>query len=130
MQRRRFIGCAAVAAPLLGSVAAAQEEAESTESPKKMGCKITVLRRSVNQDLADTHANGRKVEPCESMKDGQEFVLEQPWSPPEGMCPWAWADIRTYVMGNFHGGELPLVACCTDGLRPVYFKLDRVELEA
>jgi uncharacterized repeat protein (TIGR04076 family) len=95
-----------------------------------MGCKVTVVRRSVNQDLADKYQGGRKVEAYDRFKDGQEFVLEHPWSPPEGFCQWAWADIRTYLMANFHGGELPLLACCTDGARPVYFNLERVEPKA
>jgi uncharacterized repeat protein (TIGR04076 family) len=130
VKRRRFIGCAAAAAPLLGSLAAAQEPKESAKKPKKMGCKITVVRRAIHQDLADKYRNGRKVTQCDRFKDGQEFVLSQPWSTPEGFCPWAWADIRTYVMANFHGGELPLVACCTDGLRPVHFALEKIELKA
>ena len=44
--------------------------------------------------------------------------MSQPWSAPEGFCQWAWADIRSYISANFHGGNLPMVACCTDGFRP------------
>ena len=129
MERRRFIGCAAMAAPLLGGVATGQEAGEAAGKPKKMGCRITVVRRSLHQDLADAHFPGRKVEACDVFKDGQTFVLSQPWSVPEGFCPWAWADIRTYVMANISGREQPFMACCTDGLRPVHFKVERIEIE-
>ena len=130
MERRRFIGCAAAAAPLLASMAAAQDAGQTKDQPrKKMGCKITVVRRALNQDLADKYAPGYKVAVCDRFQDGQEFILSEPWFLPQGFCPWAWADIRQYIMANFHGGELPLVACCTDGFRPVYFKLERIELK-
>jgi uncharacterized repeat protein (TIGR04076 family) len=94
-----------------------------------MGCKITVVRRAVHQDLADEHVPGHQVQPCDQFEDGQEFVLSEPWYLPEGFCPWAWADIRSFIMANFHGGELPLVGCCTDGLRPVHFKFEKIELK-
>ena len=129
MERRRFMGCAAAAAPLLGGLGAAQETGAPTAQPKKMGCKITVVRRAVHQDLADEHRPGHTVSQCDQFKDGQEFVVARPWTPPEGFCPWAWADIRTFIMANLRGGDLPLVACCTDGLRPVHFKVEKVELQ-
>ncbi len=131
MERRRFLGCAAVL-PLSGELAAAatQQAATPAQKPETAGCRITVVRRAAHQDLADRHAPGHKVNPCDRFKDGQEFVLSQPWSPPEGFCPWAWADIRSYVMANFHGGKLPLVACCTDGFRPVHFKIESAQAKA
>ena len=49
-----------------------------------------------------------------------------PWYPPEGFCDWAWADIRTYIGLVHAGGMEQTVACCTDGFRPVFFKLERL----
>jgi uncharacterized repeat protein (TIGR04076 family) len=52
---------------------------------------------------------------------------------PEGFCTWAWDDITKDVEtlrfhGNFQWFEEPGVSvnCCTDGLRPVVFKIERV----
>ncbi len=128
MERRHFIGGCAAALPLYGAVATAQETATPAEKPKKTRCRITVVKRSAHQDLAD--ARRGLVKPCDAFKDGQEFSLTGPWSPPEGFCAWAWADIRSQVMANFHGGEFPTVACCTDGYRPVHFRIERIEQKA
>ena len=52
---------------------------------------------------------------------------------PEGFCGWAWDDIYKVVQalrfhGNFHWFDEPGVSvnCCTDGLRPVVFKIERI----
>jgi len=128
VERRQFLGCAG-AIPLYARVGAGEESAAPATKAKKTACKITVVKRSVEQELADRYRNGR-VKQCDAFKDGQEFVVSEPWSSPEGFCQWAWADIRSYVMANFHGGDFPTVACCTDGFRPVYFRIERIEPQA
>jgi len=52
---------------------------------------------------------------------------------PEGFCSWAWADIQRDVIHMGLGGDFPwmkkpgvMISCCTDGLRPVVFKLERI----
>jgi uncharacterized repeat protein (TIGR04076 family) len=127
MERRHFLGCVGGAAG--ASVAAAEQTAPPPARPETATCRITVLKRSVERDLADRFRDGR-VKQCDAFKDGQEFTVAQPWSPPEGFCPWAWADIRSYVMANFHGGDFPTVACCTDGFRPVFFRVERLPPKA
>jgi uncharacterized repeat protein (TIGR04076 family) len=87
------------------------------------GCKITVLKRTFHQDLVNmykTEEAARQMGPCSLFHDGQEFLIDSPWSPPEGFCAWAWADIRTYVLTACCGGEFPrsnpsdtFIACCT-----------------
>ena len=101
-------------------------------------CKVTVLKRTVNQDLVDAYLDkstpfGQSFGPCDRFADGQEFVAE-PFGPPEGFCPWAWADIRQDVMTLAAGGNLSWIrqtgtalASCTDCLRPVYFKIERLD---
>jgi uncharacterized repeat protein (TIGR04076 family) len=48
---------------------------------------------------------------------------------PEGFCPQAWHDIFSKI-GILHWGgsytteKRELIACCTDGVRPVSFKLE------
>ena len=100
------------------------------------GCKITVLKRTFHQDLVNAYKTEEAVErltACTVFRDNQEFMIENPWAPPEGFCPWAWADIRQYVMTAFNGGKFPgadpantAIACCTDGVRPVIFKVEGV----
>jgi uncharacterized repeat protein (TIGR04076 family) len=67
-----------------------------------------------------------KVKVCDKYKDGQEFAVVSPYRKPDGFCDTAWADIRTYVhmvdLGKFPAS----VNCCTDGFRPVFFKIERV----
>ena len=122
MERREFFGCASFvsAAALAGSAAAQEGEAEA--KPPAKGVKVTVVKRSVQEDLAGE----RQVRPCGEFEDGQEFVVKVPWYPPEGFCSWAWADIRTYIHIVHAGGMESTVACCTDGFRPVFFKLERM----
>jgi uncharacterized repeat protein (TIGR04076 family) len=45
---------------------------------------------------------------------------------PEKFCEWAWADIRTYIPMVLGQGN-PIAVCCTDGFRPVFFKLERID---
>ena len=92
--------------------------------------KITVLRRTQNKDFLENHAESI-WDPCERLAEGQEFI-SQSVNMPEGFCSWAWADIQKYVMtlargGNFRGVKPgTFVTCCTDGYRPVFFKVERL----
>ncbi len=98
-------------------------------------CKITVVKRALYPDLAAQYYDGEKLAACEQFKDGQEFVAEQPFQMPEGFgCAWAWADIRNDVLLIASGGNLSwikprgtAIAGCTDWLRPVIFKIERID---
>ncbi len=100
-------------------------------------CKITVIKKSLNKALAKKYC-GKKVGLCEIFKEGDEFItaLEKP----NGFCDWAWNDIHNCVEvivtgGNFSKGvfegwmkdDNTIIACCTDGIRPVVFKIERIE---
>lgn len=126
MKRRTFLGCATVSAV---GLTADKLQAQTEEKKKRIRCKITVLKRTLNQDLYLKY-RGKKGRLCQVFKEDQEFLVESAWSPPEGFCAWAWADIRTYLQGLFagqkYGGAEVFVACCTDGFRPVLFKLERI----
>jgi len=95
--------------------------------------KITVLRRMANRDLFEEYAYTPEIEPlCEHFQEGQEFIVEM-LQIPKGFCDWAWADIQRDVLILGLGGNAPwikeegiIISCCTDGLRPVVFKLERV----
>ena len=123
MKRRDFIGCAAV-----GSVCAVAPagvaQAAAGKKPKK-SCKITVLKKTIHNDLYKD-IRGEEGKPCGVFEEGQEFILTSPYKPPEGFCQWAWADIRHFILGAWFGREDATVACCTDGFRPVLFKVERI----
>ena len=93
--------------------------------------RITVLKRSVHDKLLADYADSIWA-PCERLKEGQEFI-SQSVNMPQDFCSWAWADIQKYVMtlsrgGNFRGVKPGIfISCCTDGFRPVIFKLERLE---
>lgn len=98
-------------------------------------CKVTVVKRMLNQDLVDEYlAKPEWMKVCDKIADGQEFVVENPYEKPEGMCASAWADIRTYIIAIASGGrfkfmrnENTILASCTDLFRPVIFKIERME---
>lgn len=93
--------------------------------------KITVLRRTLNEDFLRDYADSL-WEPCERFAEGQEFI-SRGLDMPEGFCSWAWCDVQKCVMtlargGNFRGVPPGVfVTCCTDGYRPVFFKIERVK---
>jgi uncharacterized repeat protein (TIGR04076 family) len=97
--------------------------------------KITVLQKSFNAELVKEYFKaGTGYGACDQFQVGQEFVTDQPWSPPAGFCTWAWADLRGEIMAIVAGGDLPwmkeggvAIAGCTDVFRPVIFKIERVK---
>ena len=93
-------------------------------------CRITVLRRTLNQEYIDAYRTD-EVLPCEFFREGQTFTVDSPFDLPEGFCPWAWGDIRYNILATMLGGERPwanppdmAISCCTDGYRPVFFKIE------
>jgi uncharacterized repeat protein (TIGR04076 family) len=79
-----------------------------------------------------------RIEKCPVFTEGQLFETE--YEKPNGFCDWAWNDIHPYVAslmtgGNFSEGMFSnwmndkntIIACCTDGVRPVIFEIRRVE---
>ena len=98
--------------------------------------KITVVKKFVSEELIREFAvdelKNAGFGVCDAFELGQEYILEEP-NKPDGFCSWAWADINRDVcaiMGgaDFHwiGKEGISIACCTDGLRPVVFKIERI----
>lgn len=99
-------------------------------------CKITVLRKMFNQDLADEYCKEEAV-PCSVFTEGQEFIYDHSGegNKPENFCEWAWHDIYKTVFtlsskGTFENwmkDEKSIIQCCTDGIRPVIFKVERID---
>lgn len=69
------------------------------------------------------------------MKEGDVFITGEQNDKPAGFCVWAWDDIFKLITTLSCGGDLPgwmkesgtAVTNCSDGLRPVFFKLERIE---
>jgi uncharacterized repeat protein (TIGR04076 family) len=78
----------------------------SFEMPK---CKITVLKRTINQDLIDEYLDDeyQGIGLCDCFRDGQEIVIEDYSVVPEGFCASAWADIRKDILAVAMGAICP-----------------------
>lgn len=130
MERREFLttiaatsACAMAATPLAGDD---HGPSADDQAQKKYGVKITVLKRGFEKEIVEMLKTGPKG-PCTRFSDGQEFTVTSQWSMPEKFCEWAYADIRTYIPMVLGQGN-PIAVCCTDGFRPVFFKVERIDL--
>lgn len=102
-------------------------------------CKITVLRREYYQDLADEYLADPQTGKCPVFEDGQEILVDSENYfnlMKEPFCSEAWDCLGKYVYTALQGGaimkgwtndEKMLIACCNDGVRPVIFKLERID---
>lgn len=100
-------------------------------------CTVKVLRCLAIPDLADEYV-GHTVAPCPLLSEGQVFVVSPALEKPSGFCDWAWNDILKFVVALSRGGNFSqdifegwmrdgdtMIACCTDGIRPVVFEIKR-----
>jgi len=101
-------------------------------------CKISVVKKTFYEDLAKEYCR-KETGMCTAFEDGQEFITEHPIKqPPDFPCGWAWSDIQKCVLTLMQGGNFgstwqwmkdddTMIACCSDGIRPVIFKLEMIE---
>ena len=101
--------------------------------------KITVIKKMNMNELYGAKPGGitPKTEPvCEYFYEGQEFILDFAQGPimPPGFCSGAWSDLWRWISALRYGGDFSwieekqkMIACCTDGLRPVVFRLERID---
>ena len=75
---------------------------------------------------------------CPAFQEGQTILYQLGGGGvPEGFCDWAWNDIFKDIMAVCSRAAMlpkgqraqaePSYTCCTDGLRPVIFKIEAVE---
>lgn len=149
MNRKEFIRksghimlCAATT-PLILKEASGQMQAQESKPNNRPTminkCKITVLRREFYQDLADEYLANPNAGKCNKFQDGQEFILDQGdfFNMLNGkFCSEAWDAISRYVYAALQGGsimrgwtkdEKVMISCCNDGVRPVIFKIERID---
>ena len=108
----------------------------------KNQCRVTVLRRELYPDLVAEYAANPQVGKCTRFEDGQEFIIDK--DSYLGMlngqfCSEAWQSISHYIYAALQGGsimhgwmkdEAVMIATCSDGVRPVIFKIERLDGEA
>ena len=97
--------------------------------------KITVVKNFSPEDVFGEkflRPSGKEIVKC-SFKEGYSCTVTD-GNMPEGFCHHAWFNMYHKVTflrygGSFDdwAGEGIDYACCADGIRPVVFKLERVE---
>lgn len=98
-------------------------------------CKITVEKMMFHPELAKEYEVPDLYELCPHFEEGQTFEVDTLTGLPEGFgCSWAWTNIHPYFVHLMLGGtfswskdEGSTIACCSDPVRPVVFKLERIE---
>lgn len=100
--------------------------------------KITVLERlGLREKLAEKTTLPDQAPPCkcDKFEDGQEIIYQLGASGvPDGFCDWAWNDIFKDILAVCSRASMapeserahvePAFTCCTDGYRPVIFKIE------
>lgn len=98
--------------------------------------RITVIRKEFYPEIADAYLkDGSAVGPCPFHDVGDVYLYEGGAEKPEGFCPWAWIDIYRGVNALSAGAsytpwnkqERMQILCCTDGVRPIVFKVEAVD---
>lgn len=98
--------------------------------------KISVLKKEFYPELAEDYlTEGKEVGPCPLVSVGDEYIYEGGAIMPDGFCPWAWIDIYRGINSLSAGGSYApwnnrvgmQILCCTDGIRPVVFKLEAID---
>lgn len=99
--------------------------------------KITVIKKinmhDIYGDKVPAAIDEERITPeCNRFEVGQQFVVDN-HNCPEGFCNWAFADIQRDLVHILYGGYYPwmkekgvAISCCTDGLRPVVFKIEKI----
>lgn len=100
--------------------------------------KIKVLKRVDPSVIFDgdvpTSPSGKKYTVCTAYHDDSEYIVGSDGLMPEGFCGWAWRDVYKDVAVLAYGGDFHpwvekgiAITCCTDGIRPVSFLMERLD---
>lgn len=100
--------------------------------------KITVVKTTNINDIFTQKPEGVtniNASVCQKFQAGQTFLVTDPGGKPPAdfPCSWAWHDLFQTILslqlgGNFEQFENGTAyLSCTDGLHPVFFKLERLK---
>jgi uncharacterized repeat protein (TIGR04076 family) len=96
--------------------------------------KITVTKMLGTKELwGDEAPESTAEDVCPRFKVGDVYMTEGMSMPENWPCSWAWHDIFKEVLHLSLGGEFFIepgnfiIACCTDGMRPVFYRIEREE---
>ena len=105
--------------------------------------KITVIKRNHDPELVERFLNNTETGKCSIFQDGQEFYVTRdnydsfPYE--NKFCVAAWDVIKIKVYAALQGGNFywkgwmrdqkQQILCCDDGVRPVVFLLEQIEME-
>lgn len=98
-----------------------------------MKARITVIKKAFHKDIVDQYFPQlvEQVSICTVFEEGEAYEVEGPFpSKPEGFCDWAWTDIhKTVALTMMGANPTPGTefSCCSDGLRPVTFRIQRIK---
>ena len=105
--------------------------------------RITIIKKTLHEDLIneftinpqgwkDGSIGGKNPNCCHSFKIGHQFISDGSQMP-EGFPSPPWVDIQKYVWILGRGGNMlgckqgTYITNCSDGFRPVTFKLERIQ---
>ena len=105
--------------------------------------KITVIKREYYQELADRFLVKPQTGKCSIFHEGQEFIVTKEnyerFAYENNFCIAAWDVIKIKVYAALQGGNFywegwiknrnEQILCCDDGIRPVVFLLERIDVE-
>lgn len=107
--------------------------------PKARKVKITVIKKLDMRELfgdEDVGAADGMAPVCGAFAVGDEFVIDSGTGMPDGFCQGAFMDLSRFISGLRFGADYPwmkepgtMVCACPDGLRPVIFRLERLDEE-
>jgi uncharacterized repeat protein (TIGR04076 family) len=101
-------------------------------------CKITVLKMELYEDLQEQYLQDPNSGKCPLFTVGQEIIVDlgSYWNMLDGkFCAYAWDAINKFIYAALQGGsilrgwnkdEKVMIVCCPDGVRPVTFKVERI----
>jgi len=104
---------------------------------EKSKVKITVVKKFDSKDVFRDQmpaVSDDFVTTCSLWPEGKEFLVEFDGKMPQDFCSWAWHDIHRDLCVVRFGGKFPWLmqsglaySSCSDGLRPVVFKIEKVK---
>lgn len=108
--------------------------------------KVTVVDKKLYPELQRQYCADRDAGACPLYNVGDEFLFERYagkddfWSMGRGsQCSEAWDAISRYIYTGLQGGAIMrgwmnddrvMIVCCSDGTRPVIFKIERIDYQA